>query len=87
MVIRDVVTRWNYTHAMIRRASLLYKAVDEWVFEHEELHEFMLTASEWKMLKELANVLEVESPKFVTVESEFDEVVDIHAGYPSNIAC
>lgn len=25
MVIRDVVTRWNYTHAMIDRAQLLRK--------------------------------------------------------------
>jgi len=25
MVIRDVVTQWNYTHAMIKRAILLHK--------------------------------------------------------------
>ena len=25
MVIRDVVTRWNYTHAMIKRALMLRK--------------------------------------------------------------
>jgi hypothetical protein len=25
MVIRDVVTHWNYTHAMIKRALMLHK--------------------------------------------------------------
>lgn len=29
MVIRDVVTRWNYTHAMIKRALMLRK-VTSW---------------------------------------------------------
>ncbi|KAF5366557.1 hypothetical protein D9758_009004 [Tetrapyrgos nigripes] len=31
MVIRDVRTRWNSTHAMIQRARVLQSAIDEWV--------------------------------------------------------
>lgn len=26
MAIRDIITRWNYTHAMIRRALILRQA-------------------------------------------------------------
>ncbi|KZP32764.1 hypothetical protein FIBSPDRAFT_722118 [Athelia psychrophila] len=61
MVIRDVRTRWNYTHAMIKRALILRKAVDDWVFQHETLRPLMLSNSEWTLLEQLASVLEVRA--------------------------
>lgn len=33
MVVRDVRTRWNYTHAMIRRALLLQEVIV--IYSHE----------------------------------------------------
>ncbi|KAM5534208.1 hypothetical protein V8D89_012115 [Ganoderma adspersum] len=36
MVVRDVATRWNYTHAMIERAVFLQDAVDAWVSKQED---------------------------------------------------
>ncbi|KAH7903480.1 hypothetical protein BJ138DRAFT_1020557 [Hygrophoropsis aurantiaca] len=60
MVIRDVVTRWNYTHAMIRRALLLRKAIDKWVFEQDNLRgDLLLSNDEWKFLEQLCDILEV----------------------------
>ncbi|KAF5372244.1 hypothetical protein D9758_004983 [Tetrapyrgos nigripes] len=58
MVIWDVRTRWNYTHAMLKRARLLRKAVNEWVHLHEEFHELTLSLNDWKWLENLENFLE-----------------------------
>lgn len=60
MVIRDVATRWNYTHTMIRRALMLREAIEKWVFERKELRdELYLSNQEWAFLKQLADILEV----------------------------
>ncbi|KAF8180717.1 hypothetical protein K438DRAFT_2167280 [Mycena galopus ATCC 62051] len=59
MVIRDVKTRWNYTEAMITRGLLLRKAIDQWVFDREELRPLLLTTDEWKMLQSLGKILKV----------------------------
>ncbi|KAF4612503.1 hypothetical protein D9613_012755 [Agrocybe pediades] len=59
MVMRDVRTRWNYTHAMIRRALLQKDAIDTWVFKMKDLRDIMLSAADWTYLGEVADVLEV----------------------------
>ncbi|THU79115.1 hypothetical protein K435DRAFT_570433, partial [Dendrothele bispora CBS 962.96] len=58
MVIRDVVTRWNYTHAMIRRGQLLRAAIDSWTFETPELRALVLTDVDWRLLGDIADILE-----------------------------
>ncbi|KAF9003848.1 hypothetical protein BDZ89DRAFT_924393, partial [Hymenopellis radicata] len=50
MAIRDVTTRWNYTHAMIERATLLREAFDQWVFERPELRVLLLSQKDWDFL-------------------------------------
>ncbi|KIL56766.1 hypothetical protein M378DRAFT_35880, partial [Amanita muscaria Koide BX008] len=57
-VVRDVRTRWNYTHAMIRRAELLKEAIDDWVFKTPGLRTLLLNEDEWKSLGEIADILE-----------------------------
>ncbi|KAF8330254.1 hypothetical protein F5887DRAFT_895956 [Amanita rubescens] len=59
MVIRDVRTRWNFTHAMIRRALLLREAINSWVFAVPELHGLILKPSDWSILEQIADILEV----------------------------
>ncbi|KAI0686961.1 hypothetical protein C8T65DRAFT_590661 [Cerioporus squamosus] len=59
MVIRDVPTRWNSTHAMMQRGLLLRKAIDLWVFQHPALRDLLLTDSEWKTISKLTEILEV----------------------------
>ncbi|KAJ3756617.1 hypothetical protein EV360DRAFT_7620, partial [Lentinula raphanica] len=58
MVVRDVRTRWNYTHAMIRRALLLQEAIDAWTLSTPKMQDLFILGREWKLLKELADVLE-----------------------------
>ncbi|KAF7794640.1 hypothetical protein EIP86_005777, partial [Pleurotus ostreatoroseus] len=59
MVIRDVVTRWNYTHAMIERALFMRTAIDTWVFNNVKLRELLLSQQEWALLKSIAGLLEI----------------------------
>ncbi|KAF5332340.1 hypothetical protein D9758_017443 [Tetrapyrgos nigripes] len=59
MVIRDVRTRWNYTHAMIRRARLLRSAINEWVLKHEDLLDLRLSKEDWTELEQIEKLLEV----------------------------
>ncbi|KAF5342711.1 hypothetical protein D9758_015876 [Tetrapyrgos nigripes] len=58
MVIRDVATRWNYTHAMMKRGRLLQEAIDNWVFLHAEFRDLALSKSDWKKLEHLENILQ-----------------------------
>ncbi|KAJ7482522.1 hypothetical protein FB451DRAFT_1441871 [Mycena latifolia] len=58
MVIRDVKHRWNFTEAMISRAKVLRKAIDQWVFEREALRPLLLKDDQWKMLFGLGDILE-----------------------------
>ena len=74
-MVRDVRTRWNYTHAMIRRAELLqevgftyicvrtsdilFQAIDDWVFKTPGLRALLLNEDEWKILGEIGDVIEV----------------------------
>jgi len=59
MVVRDVRTRWNYTHAMIRRGLLLREAIDTWAFDTETFRGLLLTRADWDLLSQIADVLEV----------------------------
>ncbi|KAK0430961.1 hypothetical protein EV421DRAFT_1720930 [Armillaria borealis] len=59
MAIRDIITRWNYTHAMIERALILRKAIDNWVFATDELKPLLLTSAQWNMLEKLGSILGV----------------------------
>lgn len=61
MVIRDVVTRWNYTHAMIQRGVLLQKAINQWVITANDgaFQGLFLTPNEWDTLKHLEQLLSV----------------------------
>ncbi|EEB88625.1 hypothetical protein MPER_13449, partial [Moniliophthora perniciosa FA553] len=58
MVIRDVKTRWNYTHAMIRRALFLREAIDSWTFETKEMRAAGLSVKDWRLLEAIADMLE-----------------------------
>ncbi|KAF6743919.1 hypothetical protein DFP72DRAFT_773509, partial [Ephemerocybe angulata] len=59
MVVRDVRTRWNSTHAMIVRALLLRKAIDEWVIRTPEYRHVLLSKEDWKELECLDVIFEV----------------------------
>ncbi|KAF4611808.1 hypothetical protein D9613_004630 [Agrocybe pediades] len=59
MVIRDIRTRWNYTHAMIRRSLLQREAIDTWTFNNEALRAIVLSKNDWKQLEQIADVLEI----------------------------
>ncbi|TFY70017.1 hypothetical protein EVJ58_g118 [Rhodofomes roseus] len=57
MPIRDVKTRWNWTHAMIQRALIMRKAITAWVMDHDKLHHLLLTADDWYLLEQLESLL------------------------------
>ena len=59
MVVKDVATRWNYTHAMIKRALILRKPIERWVRSYTELWNLTLLADEWVSLEKLCALLEV----------------------------
>ncbi|KAF6745820.1 hypothetical protein DFP72DRAFT_823764 [Ephemerocybe angulata] len=59
MVIKDVRTRWNSTHAMIARALLLRDAIDDWVYSQKEYRDIGLSKKDWEMLRVLCDILEV----------------------------
>ncbi|KAF8235445.1 hypothetical protein L208DRAFT_1257144, partial [Tricholoma matsutake] len=58
-VVRDIRTRWNYTHAMICRAQILREAIDDWVFKTPGLRALLLSEDEWETLGKIADILEV----------------------------
>ncbi|KDR65759.1 hypothetical protein GALMADRAFT_1362644 [Galerina marginata CBS 339.88] len=58
MVIRDVRTHWNYTHAMIKHALILQKAINKWVLNCG-LQDLSLLLEEWLILEKLGAMLEV----------------------------
>ncbi|KAJ3513785.1 hypothetical protein NLJ89_g2755 [Agrocybe chaxingu] len=58
MVIKDILTRWNYTHAMIHRGHLIQDAMDTWVFDTPSFRSVMLSKADWKFLEQIADVLE-----------------------------
>ena len=53
----SVPTRWNSAYTMIERAVFLKKAVDTFVWEIEELHDYVLTAKEWEQCEVLLSIL------------------------------
>jgi hypothetical protein len=75
MVVRDVATRWNYTHAMIERAILLskvclisyfpflevtkFQAIDKWVIDRDDLAHLRLTTDDWRILQQVKDILNV----------------------------
>ncbi|KAJ3723881.1 hypothetical protein C8R42DRAFT_578344 [Lentinula raphanica] len=59
MVIRDVATRWNSTHAMIKRGRLLSEAIDEWTFRNKDFRAISLRENDWIQLEQIERVLEV----------------------------
>jgi hypothetical protein len=55
---------------MIRRAELLQEAIDDWVFKTPGLRALLLSEDEWKILGEIADVLEVRVyPLYITTFS------------------
>ncbi|KAF8997990.1 hypothetical protein BDQ17DRAFT_1177627, partial [Cyathus striatus] len=48
MVVRDVRTWWNYTHA-----------IDKWTFDVPVLRGFVLPPESWEYLEQIVDVLEV----------------------------
>ena len=44
---------------LLLHLTLLLQAVDKWVFEHDEMHDLLLSDREWKFLEQLGSVLEV----------------------------
>jgi len=86
MVVRDVSTRWNYTHAMIKHALLLRKAIDRWVHEHDELWALTLRADEWSLLEKLCGLLEVHNIRFfIFATSVLIQIPAIHESHPSDV--
>ncbi len=77
MVIRDVRTRWNYTHAMIKRALILQKVAvlihglaSSWQgtlqaihkwVVSHELQDLVLQPDQWVFLEKLGSILEVRN--------------------------
>ncbi|KAF8870393.1 hypothetical protein CPB84DRAFT_1693138 [Gymnopilus junonius] len=59
MVVRDVKTHWNYTHAMICRGLLLRESIDTWVFNVPALRGVGLSVGDWKLLSDVGKFLEV----------------------------
>ncbi|KAG6839502.1 hypothetical protein C0991_002004, partial [Blastosporella zonata] len=53
MVVQDVRTRWNYTHAMIGRAIHLREAINKWIFATPNLHGFLLSPADWEHLAKI----------------------------------
>jgi hypothetical protein len=103
MVVWDVQTRWNYTHAMIKRALLLRKvmfvihstlqsvdyskAIDRWVSDREELCPLRLSA-EWDYLEKLCQMLEVHMTiPAVNHITYHDSMSGFHQGYATDVPC
>ena len=60
LIPRDVTTRWNSTYDMLRFVLDHRKAVDDYTGDRRnDLRQFELTAEEWKVVKQLCDVLEV----------------------------
>ena len=36
-----------------------WKAIDKWVFDHEKMRVLLLTDEQWRLLEQLADILEV----------------------------
>ncbi|KAJ6541398.1 hypothetical protein B0H19DRAFT_958585 [Mycena capillaripes] len=85
MVVRDVRHRWNYTHAMIRCGQLLRKAIDNWVFAHEELRPLCLSNDEWKMIGVVGDLLEVCGLALLILPC-LDDAAGIYQSDTSNVA-
>ncbi|KAF8234795.1 hypothetical protein L208DRAFT_1259974 [Tricholoma matsutake] len=67
MVVCNVRTCWNYTHAMIHQALLLEEAIDSWTYGTWELRGLGLLRSDWKLLGQLVDVLEVQRHSITTL--------------------
>lgn len=59
MVVKDVKTRWNFTHAMIKRGLILRKVIDRWVRSQTALWGLTILGDEWAKLEDLRALLEV----------------------------
>lgn len=68
MVPRDVPTRWNSTFDMLHFAVKYHVALDE-ITAHRDmkLRRFELSEEEWNIAEQLANVLKVSYPVFLSV--------------------
>lgn len=57
---RDVTTRWNYTYEMLSFAYVYREAYDQVTANKEmKIRKYELSRKEWKIVKDLANVLKV----------------------------
>lgn len=74
--IRDVVTRWNSTYQMLKRALLIRKGLDD-ITDFKDFRKFKLEKSEWKTMSEFTRFLKefyvitnfVEGSKYPTLSS------------------
>jgi hypothetical protein len=70
MIPRDVSTRWNSTFDLLIFAKQYRKAIDTMVEEHDDLEDLKLSRRDWKVVDELADILEVRwSPFFFGLPS------------------
>ncbi|KAH8987625.1 hypothetical protein EDB92DRAFT_1801297, partial [Lactarius akahatsu] len=59
MMPRDVATRWNSTYDMLEFAIQYRPAIDLMTAVREELRKYKLVSEEWRIAKELQDVLKV----------------------------
>jgi hypothetical protein len=60
MIPRDVETRWNYTYEMLDFAYTYRNAYDEVTANRDmSMRNYELSKEEWKIVKDLADVLKV----------------------------
>ncbi|KAF8812191.1 hypothetical protein BYT27DRAFT_7087879, partial [Phlegmacium glaucopus] len=66
LIPRDVTTRWNSTHDMLSFVLEHRKAIDNYTGDRRnDLRQFELTVEEWKVIKQLCDVLEVSAHQSV----------------------
>jgi hypothetical protein len=62
MMPRDVETRWNYTYEMLSFAHTYQSAYNEITANRDmKMREYELSKEEWKIIKDLGDVLKVSN--------------------------
>ena len=60
LILRDVATQWNSTYDVLRFAIIYQIAIDSIMADKSlKLHKFELDNDDWKIMNDLASVLEV----------------------------
>lgn len=62
LIPRDVTTRWNSTYDMLKFILEHRKAIDKFTADKDnDLRPFELSREEWKVIKQLCDILQVNS--------------------------